>query len=44
MCDTHIRFEIDNTTAVSYVNGMGTCKSAACNEVAKTGVLREVYG
>ena len=35
MSDTHIRFEIDNTTAVSYVNGMGGCKSAACNEVAK---------
>ena len=35
MSDTHIRFEIDNTTAVSYVNGMGGCKSAACDEVAK---------
>ena len=35
MCDTHIRFEIDNTTAVSNVNGMGGCKSAACDEVAK---------
>ncbi|KAK2548065.1 hypothetical protein P5673_031834 [Acropora cervicornis] len=35
MRDTHIRFEIDNTTAVSYVNGMGGCKSAACDEVAK---------
>ena len=35
MCDTHIRFEIDNTTAVSYVNGMGGCKSAACDVVAR---------
>ena len=35
MSDTHIRFEIDNTTAVSYVNGMDGCKSAACDEVAK---------
>ena len=35
MSDTHIRFEIDNTTAVSYVNGMGGCKSAAWDEVAK---------
>ena len=35
MCDTHIRFEIDNTTAVSYVNGMGGCKSATCDAVAR---------
>ena len=35
MSDTHIRFEIDSTTAVSYVNGMGGCKSATCDEVAK---------
>jgi len=34
MCDTHIRFEIGNTTAVSYVNGMGGCKSSDCDEVA----------
>ena len=34
MCDTHIGFEIDNTTAVSYVNGMGGCKSVACDVVA----------
>ena len=35
MCDTHIRFEIDNTTTVPYVNSMGGCKSAACDEVAR---------
>jgi len=30
----HVRFELDNTTAVSYVNEMGGCKSVACNAVA----------
>ncbi|XP_068691461.1 uncharacterized protein [Montipora foliosa] len=35
MCETHIRFEIDNTTTVPYVNSMGVCKSATWDVVAR---------
>ena len=31
----HIRFELDNQTAVSYLNHMGGCKSVACDTVAR---------
>ena len=34
MYATHVRFEIDNSTAVSYLNDMGGCRSKACNAVA----------
>ena len=34
MSATHIRFEIDNTTAVAYLNDMGGCKSMNCDAVA----------
>ena len=32
---THIRFMVDNTTAVAYINHMGGSKSLRCNSVAK---------
>ena len=31
----HIRIMCDNTTAVSYINSMGGCKSPSCNEITK---------
>ena len=31
----HIRIELDNTTAVSYINAMGGMVSLKCNEIAK---------
>lgn len=34
MSATHIQFEIDNTTAVTYLNDMGGCKSLNCDAVA----------
>ena len=33
--NTHIRIMSDNTTAVTYINEMGGCKSHQCNEIAK---------
>ena len=32
----HIKVLCDNTTAVSYINNMGGCKSSDCNDMAKT--------
>lgn len=32
----HVKILSDNTTAVSYINNMGGCKSDDCNEMAKT--------
>ena len=37
--DIHVKLEIDNTTAVAYINQMGGTKSYNCNELAK-----EVWG
>ena len=31
----HVRIMCDNTTAVSYINEMGGCKSLECNAIAK---------
>ena len=31
---THIKMMIDNTTAVSVINNMGTCHSDPCNSIA----------
>ena len=33
--NTHIRVMSDNSTAVTYINEMGGCKSHQCNEIAK---------
>jgi hypothetical protein len=35
MVKVHIRFELDNLTAVTYINQMGRSKSIACDTVAK---------
>lgn len=35
MHDTHIRIELDNSTAVCYINEMGGTKSIKCNQVAQ---------
>jgi hypothetical protein len=31
----HIKFELDNMTAVSYINHMGGCRSSVCDTVAR---------
>ena len=33
--EVHIKFELDNMTAVSYINHMGGCRSSACDTVAR---------
>ena len=33
--DIHVRLELDNTTAVTYINNMGGNKSTACNRAAR---------
>jgi len=33
--NTHARFMSDNTTTVSYINSMGSCKSIECNTITK---------
>ena len=33
--NVHVLLRVDNVTAVSYINNMGGCKSADCNEAAK---------
>ena len=33
--DIHVRVEVDNTTALNYINKMGGVKSEICNEIAK---------
>lgn len=33
--DSHVRIELDNSTAVCYINSMGGTVSTRCNEVAK---------
>lgn len=37
--DCHVRLEVDNTTAVSYINNMGGTRSDRCNSVAKDLIL-----
>ena len=32
----HLKFELDNTTAVAYINRMGSSKSRLCDAVART--------
>ncbi|GFR84554.1 reverse transcriptase [Elysia marginata] len=32
----HVRIQIDNTTAVSYINNMGGTHSPKCNEISRT--------
>ena len=34
--DTHVRLQIDNTTAVAYLNHMGGTRSISCDELANT--------
>lgn len=43
---THVRLELDNTTAVSYINCMGGSRSKECNRQDKygCGALRIRYG
>ena len=36
--NSHIRIKIDNTTAVSVINRMGTSHSAACNAIGKKNI------
>ena len=33
--DVHIQMQLDNTTAVAYINSMGGSKSPPCNRIAK---------
>ena len=33
--EVRIKFELDNMTAVSYINHMGGCRSSACDTVAR---------
>ena len=33
--EVHIKFELDNMTAVSYINHIGGCRSSACDTVAR---------
>ena len=35
----HLRFELDNTIAVAYVNNMGGTHSVACNAITKDIVM-----
>ena len=35
LSDAHVFVQVDNTTAVAYINGMGGAKSKECNTVAK---------
>ena len=39
MRDVHIRVQLDNTTAVAYINNFGGCKARSCNTLAK-----EIWG
>ena len=34
--DTHIRLRSDSSTAVAYINEMGSCKSPSCNAITCT--------
>ena len=36
MSDVHVFMQLDNTTAVSYINNMGGIKSVSCNELAQS--------
>ena len=36
MTGVHLKFELDNTTAVAYINRMGSSKSRLCDAVART--------
>ena len=35
LSDVHVKFELDNMTAVAYINQMGGSKSMACNSLAQ---------
>lgn len=35
LSDVHVKFELDNMTAVAYINQMGGSKSLACNSLAQ---------
>ena len=35
LSETHVRLELDNTTAVSYINCMGGSRSKECNSLAR---------
>ena len=36
LTDAHVRLQIDNTTAVAYLNHMGGTRSLSCDELANT--------
>ena len=46
--DCHIRIELDNTTAVSYINNMGGTPSFKCNKLSRQLILwcefKRIYG
>ena len=35
MRDVYIRVQLDNTTAVAYINSFGSCKTISCNTLSK---------
>lgn len=37
--NSHVRIEIDNTTAVSYINNMGGTHSIKCNQLSRKLIL-----